>query len=337
MMASAGKFITHIAALQCVGRGLITLDESVHSILPELDNVGVLSENEGQDALTTPYLLKPTSRRVTVRYLLSHSSGIDYESNPWVQKWRVHTGKAPEKDYHPSIVRDPQSYSTPLLYEPGEGWIYGASVEWTQALVSRLTGVGLGKYVQEHIFDPLNMSSSTYFPQDNSEVCLKLLQMVRRDGDEILPVDFPIGQMGLVCSASDISKLFIDLLSPSSKILKKDLHDLLFTPQFAPSSAARAAIRRDTEMYAIPAGIPHTVTDAPVNHSLGALVIEEAISLSGMPVGTVTWNGMPNLIWAIHQEKGMAIAFLTQVLPVDDEKTMNLAMEFMRAAWKTFG
>ena len=213
----------------------------------------------------------------------------------------------------------------------------GASVEWTQALVSRLTGVGIGKYVQEHIFDPLNMSSSTYFPQDNPEISSKLLQMVRRDGHKVLLVDFPIEQMGLVCSASDIGKLFIDLLSPSPKLLRKELQGLLFAPQFAPSSAARAAIRRNTEMYAIPAGISPMLTGAPVNHSLGALTIEEAISLSGMPAGTATWNGMPNLIWAIHQEKGMAIAFLTQVLPVDDEKTMNLAMEFMRAAWKTFG
>jgi hypothetical protein len=66
-------------------------------------------------------------------------------------------------------------------------------------------------------------------------------------------------------------------------------------------------------------------------------VIEEAIPLSGMPAGTVTWNGMPNLIWAIHPEKGVAMAFLTQILPVDDEKTMELAMGFMRAAWKTVG
>jgi CubicO group peptidase (beta-lactamase class C family) len=315
---------------------LITLDEPVHSILPELDNVGVLSKNEGPDASTTPYFLKPTNRKVTVRHLLSHCSGIDYESNPWVQEWRAHTGEAP-KDYRPSIVPDLELYSAPLLYEPREGWMYGASVEWTEALVSRLTGVGLGKYVQEHIFDPLNMSSSTYFPQNNPGICSKLLQMVRRDGDKNLPVDFPVGQMGLVCSASDISKLFIDLTSPSSKLLRKDLQDLLFTPQFAPSSATRAIIRRDTEMYAIPTGIPHTVIEPPVNHSLGTLVIEEAIPLSGMPAGTVTWNGMPNLIWAIHPEKGVAMAFLTQILPVDDEKTMELAMGFIRAAWKTVG
>jgi CubicO group peptidase (beta-lactamase class C family) len=121
MMGSAGKFITHIAALQCVGHGLIALDGSVHSILTELDSVGVLSKNEGPDASTIPYLMKPPSRRVTLRQLLSHSGGIDYESNPRMQEWRSYAGEAPKNDYHPGIVPHPEIYSTPLLYEPGEG------------------------------------------------------------------------------------------------------------------------------------------------------------------------------------------------------------------------
>lgn len=214
--------------------------------------------------------------------------------------------------------------------------MYGASIEWTAALVSRLTGLRLGKYIKEHIFDPLGITSSTYHPQDNPEMCSRLLQMVRRDGDKIVPVDYPVAQLGLLCSVSDISKLFVDLLSSKSKLLRKDLQEALFEPQFSLSSAARAGICRDTEMYAVPAGIPTTVTTAPVNHSLAALVVEEDVRHSGIPTGTVTWNGMPNLIWAMHREKGLAMAFLTQILPVDDEKTVGLAMEFMRGAWRTF-
>jgi hypothetical protein len=51
-----------------------------------------------------------------------------------------------------------------------------------------------------------------------------------------------------------------------------------------------------------------------------------------MPAGTVTWNGMPNVIWAMNREKGLAMMFATQLLPVDDEKTVDLAMSFMRGA-----
>lgn len=46
---------------------------------------------------------------------------------------------------------------------------------------------------------------------------------------------------------------------------------------------------------------------------------------------------MPNFIWAMHREKGLGAVFATQLLPVDDEKTVDLAMEFFRGVWGRFG
>jgi CubicO group peptidase (beta-lactamase class C family) len=340
-MASAGKFITHIAALQCVERGLITLDEPVYSHLPELENLGVVTRNEGSDASSRPFLLRSRTKIITLRHLLSHSSGIDYESNPMVKEWRASTSQNPREDFHPIIDPESDNYtltavcSTPLLFEPGEGWMYGASIEWTALLVVRLTKQRLEPYTQENIFKPLGMTSSTYHPQGHPDILSRLLKMVRRDGDRLLPVNYTVRD--LVSSAPDIATLLTDLISTTSKLLKKEHIDLLFLPQFAPSSAARTFIRRDTENYAAPAGIPSHMTEAPVNHSLAALVVEEALPLSHMPAGTVTWNGMPNLIWAMHKEKGLGVIFATQLLPVDDEKTVDLAMTFMREVWERFG
>ena len=46
---------------------------------------------------------------------------------------------------------------------------------------------------------------------------------------------------------------------------------------------------------------------------------------------------MPNFILAMHREKGLAAIFATQLLPVDDEKTVELAMEFFRGVWGRCG
>jgi hypothetical protein len=46
---------------------------------------------------------------------------------------------------------------------------------------------------------------------------------------------------------------------------------------------------------------------------------------------------MPNFIWAMHREKGIGMFFATQLLPVDDEKTVELATEFFKGAWGRFG
>lgn len=330
-LGSAGKFITHVAALQCVENGLIALDEPVYLHLPELEDLQVLSRNKGQDASSHPFIVQPPTNKITLRHLLTHSSGIDHESNPLVQEWRASSGHV-LKESDPTTDK---SLPTPLLFEPGQGWMYGASIEWTSRLVSRLVKQPLGEYIQEHVFMPLGMMSSTFYPQDRPDLSSRNLKMVRRDGDLLLPVDYKLRE--LICSIPDITALFIDLLSASSKVLLKESIDLLFAPQFAPSSVALSYIRRDTENYAAPAGIPQSVTEAPVNHSMAALVVEEKLPLSHMPAGTVTWNGMPNFIWAMHKEKGLGAIFATQLLPVDDEKTVDLAMTFMRGVWDTFG
>jgi CubicO group peptidase (beta-lactamase class C family) len=337
-MASAGKFITHIAALQCVERGLITLDEPVYPYLPELKDIHILERNEGPDASTTPFLLQRPTKEICLRHLLSHSSGIDYESHPLVTEWRASKSEERKPDYHPGFHNShplPDAFSTPLLFEPEQGWMYGASIEWTEALVSRLVKQPIGKYVYEQIFTPLGMASSKYDPQNHPEICSRILQMVRRDGDRLLPAENQV--IGLVSSVPDLCALFADLMSSSSSILKTEYIDLLFEPQFAPGSSAFSYIRSDTENYAAPAGIPTSMNEPPVNHSLAALVVEGELPLSHMPAGTVTWNGMPNVIWAMHREKGLGLVFATQLLPVDNEKTVELAMTFMREAWRKFG
>jgi CubicO group peptidase (beta-lactamase class C family) len=114
VLGSAGKFITHIAALQCVERGLIGLDDPVYLHLPELRDLEVISRNDGPEALRRPFLLRPASKQITLYHLLTHSSGIDHENNPILKEWRVFKqSESPDWD-GPS----------PLLFEPGEGWIY---------------------------------------------------------------------------------------------------------------------------------------------------------------------------------------------------------------------
>ncbi|KAH8592394.1 beta-lactamase/transpeptidase-like protein [Bisporella sp. PMI_857] len=340
-LGSAGKFITHIAALQCVEQGLIKLDEPVYTHLPELDNLEVLSRNNGPDASAKSFIVRTPEKQITLRHLLSHSSGIDHESNRLIQEWRRSKGEEPRPDYHPTSRYDTVSqpntedYTIPLLFEPGEGWIYGASVEWTACLISRLTKQAFIHYAREHIFEPLSLKSTTYDPQSHPDLASRILKMALRNEDKLLPAKYPLRE--LITSIPDLSALLADLLSPSSRILSKGNVDLLFEPAFAPTSAARTAIQKDTENYAAPAGIPATMAVAPVNHSLAALFVEQELPLSGMPPGTVTWNGMPNLIWAMHRGKGIALIFATQLLPVDDEKTVDLAMTFFRSAWKAFG
>jgi CubicO group peptidase (beta-lactamase class C family) len=99
--------------------------------------------------------------------------------------------------------------------------MYGASLDWTSFLVSRLTNQTLGKYIRENIFDPLGMASSLYDPQNYPNISSRALQMVRREGDTLLPLKYPLRE--LVSSVSDLGILLSDLMSPSSKLLNRNI------------------------------------------------------------------------------------------------------------------
>jgi CubicO group peptidase (beta-lactamase class C family) len=250
-LASAGKFVTHISVLQCVERGLISLDEPVYRHLPELEEFGIISPNTDADA-TEPFTLRPRTRDITVRHLLLHASGIGHDGLDIIQQWRKAIGGVQEQ--HPLVHRP----SMPLSFEPGNGWLYGSNIYASQLLLERLSGMKTEAYTQENIFRPLNMTSTTYLPGLRSDVCERALKKVERRKDgKVYIIDEPM--YGLSTSASDFRTLAADLMSPSSKILTKESLDLLFQPQFAPSSPPLAMLRSCLEDYEYVAGIPRNM------------------------------------------------------------------------------
>jgi CubicO group peptidase (beta-lactamase class C family) len=328
-LASAGKFVTHISLLQCVERGIISLDEPIYQHLPELEKFGIISENSGPDSSIRPFILRPRTKDVTLRHLLLYTSGHGYEGTKLVMQWRASVKN--EGETNPLIYQS----SIPLLFEPGEGWHYGASIRVSQLLLERLAGTHIEAYTQENVFRPLTMTSTTYSPAEKEHVYMRALRKAKRaDDGKLHLVEEPM--YGLTTCVSDFHKLMTDLMSSSSKILTKESLDLLFEPQLVAQSPALTALRSDMSDYEYPAGIPRRISDPPVNWSMAGLVVEDTLPLSHIPAGTVTWNGSPNVIWTMNRQKGLGMIFATQLHPVDDEKTVELAMTFFRDAWDCF-
>jgi CubicO group peptidase (beta-lactamase class C family) len=329
-VASAGKFITHVAILQYVDRGLIKLDEPVHKFLPELENLDIISENTGPDASTKPFILRPRTKDITTRQLLLHTSGIGYYENKIFQQWRAVVGDSQVKN------RLLYESTMPLLFEPGDGWVYGGSIRASQLLLERLAGTNIEEYMQKNVFQPLGMASTTYVPAGHAHICERALKEVHRGDDgKLNAVDKPM--YGLTTCASDFNRLLADLMSSKSQILSKESLDVLFEPELTPNSPALLALHSDRHCYEYPAGIPLDMTDPPVNYTIGGLFVEDTLPLSHIPAGSVTWNGSYNVIFIMNRDKGLGMVFATQLMPVDDPKTVDLAMIFFREAWKTFG
>lgn len=209
------------------------------------------------------------------------------------------------------------------------------STHWLQLLVQRLAKKRIQEYAEEHIWGPLGMTSSVYVPPEGSDIANRIIRLVRREDGKLVPADGETGRLAM--SAPDFGRIMSDLLSPLPKLLKKETADLLFEPQFSEPSPARQDLRHHNEVYAPCAGLPKGLDDLPIKYTVIGMYAEEEFPFPHMPPKTVTWNGMPNVIWAMNKEKGFGMLFATQLVPEDDEKTMDHAMSFFRGAWAKFG
>ena len=146
-IASMTKAITTVAALQLVEEGKLKLDEEVSKHLPQLEKLDVL---EGFDEQTGKPVLRPAKTPITLKHLLTHTSGFCYDMWDgnmfrYAQAAGGSAGKVP-----------------PLMFEPGGRWQYGQGLDWAGRLVEAVSGKSLEDYFQARILRPLNMLDTSY-------------------------------------------------------------------------------------------------------------------------------------------------------------------------------
>lgn len=134
-IASMTKAITSVAALQLVEEGRLVLDQPAGELVAHLGQVEVLM---GFDDTGQP-LTRPPRRPVTLRHLLSHTSGLGYDFwNPEVIRYQEATGLPPVAS------RRNDALLLPLLFDPGERWNYSIGIDWVGKMVEAVAGRTLG-------------------------------------------------------------------------------------------------------------------------------------------------------------------------------------------------
>ena len=178
-VASMTKAITAAAAMQLVERGKLHLDAPATDVVPELAKAQVL---EGFDASGTPQLRAP-KRTMTLKHLLTHTAGFSYEMfSADIVEYQAATGT-------PGITTcENAALTTPLLCDPGERWEYGINIDWVGKIVETVSGQRLGDYLQQHLFAPLGMHSTSFQISPSQRV--RLASVHTRGPDEALAV-FP--------------------------------------------------------------------------------------------------------------------------------------------------
>jgi CubicO group peptidase (beta-lactamase class C family) len=296
-LASMTKLVTTIAVLQLVEKGRVTLDEDVSSWIPEFAAQDILIgfSGDGQPQF------KKRQNPVTLRLLLTHTAGAGYTFiDPSLGQYRTSIQKRHILDGATVNAR----FDHPLLYEPGEGWAYSSSVDRVGQIVEAISGENLEEYFKKNIFEPLGISSGTFWPGRKPELEARRVPMAFRDEKTGGTIEKPdeisfnttntecFGGQGLCISLDDYLKILHSLLVDDEVVLRRETTALMFQPQLTPPSKAKLLEVMEDPAWA--------VGDFPITREydwgLGGILVD-GDSHAFRKRGTLIWNGAANLFW----------------------------------------
>ncbi len=175
-IASQTKAIVSIAAMMLFEEGKFLLDDPVSKYIPEYANPQVLDKFNEED---TTYSTIPASREITIRDLLTHTSGIDYAGigSPMMRAIYAKAGISPGFGDDISVIGEEMKElgKLPLAHNPGERWTYGLNVDVLGYLVEIWSGEPLDEFLGNHLFTPLGMEDTFfYLPSEKQHRLVKV-------------------------------------------------------------------------------------------------------------------------------------------------------------------
>lgn len=326
-LLSMTKAITATACMQLVEQGRLRLDQPAGELLPQLKSPQIL---EGFDTSGQPKL-RPARNTITVRHLLTHTSGFTYSIwSDRLSQYEKVTGM-PDIGYSMN-----GAFAAPLEFEPGERWEYGISMDWVGKLVEAVTDQSLEVYFREHIFEPLGMRNTGFLIGNAQKQRVATLHRRQADGS-LVPEPFEINQRpeffmgggGLFSTPRDYMAFLQMLLNGGTyrgeRVLRADTVAMMFRNhigdlQVAEMTTAQPSWSNSFDQFPGTAhkwGLSFDINTQPGPH--------------GRSAGSVSWAGLLNTYFWVDPVKRVAGSLFTQMLPFYDARVVNLYGQFERA------
>jgi CubicO group peptidase (beta-lactamase class C family) len=328
-LASMTKAITSVAAMQLVEQGLLSLDQPIGNVLPELAAPRVL---EGFDDKGEPRL-RPAKRPITLRHLLTHTAGFGSEL------WDEGLVRYVKATGMPSTATAKlASLRLPLVFDPGERWEYGINIDWVGRAIEAVSGQPLAVYFRRHITGPLGMADTDYLVSPAQQKRLVSVHQRKPDGklEAIASGDPPwrefwSGGGGLNSTARDYM-IFLQTLMNNGRFRGGQL--------LQPKTVA---LMNQNQIGDISAGILKTTNAQrsndvdffpgnPCRWGLGYMISTQP-GANGRSAGSLTWAGIFNTYYWLDPQKRVAGIYLTQILPFADVPAVRVYGDFEKAVY----
>jgi len=281
---SMTKPITGTALMVLHDEGKFELNDTVAKYLPELGGMEVfVSQNDDGSWVT-----EPANHPMTIRELMSHTGGLLY--TPPLSQGPVASAyaKAGINNLFNYTLEEsiPALADIPLGYQPGTQWVYSISVDVQGYLVERLSGQKFDEFLQERLFDPLDMAETGFYVKPENADRLARQYQPRQDGTLartdtgafLNPPKFLSGGGGLTSTAGDYMK-FVQMHLNGGELNSKRV-----------LSEEAVEIMRSNQL---PDAVPGIGQLYPGNgFGVDFAIVNDSAAFQGAPLGTHWWWGI---------------------------------------------
>ena len=310
-IASMTKAITSAAIMQLVDEGKLKVDDEVGKYLPKWKDPQVISQFNEADGT---YETRPAKRQITIRHLLTHTSGIGYGfSSPMLAKIIEKTKK--------------NELDLPLLFDPGESWAYGASTRVLGLVVEAVSGQKIDAYLQARILGPLGMNDTSYLVPTTKYSRVVAVNARNASGkfeERPTPATIPAtvqGDGGLFATASDYGLFLRMLLNRGTLNGKKILSEQSVKLMLEPATGNVVVKEQQSSNLALSKNFP--VGAGKDKWGLGFQLAAEKQANRRSP-GSGTWAGIFNTHFFIDPSRELGVVVMMQTLPFYDEASMKV-------------
>lgn len=322
-IASMTKPVAATAVMMLVEEGKLGLDDPIADYVPAFADKEVIDTFDSEDAT---YTTRPARREVTIRHLLSHSSGLAYAfSNDIVFAL---AGGNPLTD----------NADLPLLYDPGTAWTYSTGISTVARVLEEITSQTLDEFLEQRIFAPLGMNDTAYFvPQSKMHHAVT----VHRLTDQGL-VEDPLadelrsdvnGDGGIYSTAGDYAKfvqLFLNggVAPDGTRLLRRRTIRLMGQNQLGELRVSLQDAPAPALARAFPLGAGRD------GFGIGFQVTGEHDDSGLRRPGSISWAGVYNTEFWIDPASGIGAVLLMQYLPFYDDDAIATLSGFERRVYE---
>ena len=305
------KPVVAVGALLLVEECRMRIDEPVDELLPELAERRVLVEPRGPvDGETVP-----AHRPITIRDVMTFQLGLGMDfSEPWPQPLLEAMGALGLGDGPPQPQTPPEPDewmrrlgTLPLLYQPGERWLYNVGSDVLGVLVARAAGQPLEEFLHQRVFEPLGMVDTAFWTPHDDRLgsCYAINPATGErvvydapDGQWTSPPAFPSGAGGLVSTVDDFHA-FARMLLAGGRL---DDGSWLLSPASVESMTV--------DHLGVERGAPGPSFDGSQGWGFGVGVQVRRTGLAPA-VGSYGWSGGLGSSWANDPASGLIGVVLT--------------------------